>query len=124
MPKFTLIAEHDDGTKVTSEFTNDYLDDVLENVDLFLRGVGFFFDGRLNVHTASVDSCCDYSEEREWKHGYEFTRGAAGQPVDFLSETLVSNDELTCPVCNISWTTMANYNCYDKNCPRDKSDAN
>lgn len=118
MPKFTLIAEHEDGTKITSEFTNDYLYDVLENVDLFLRGTGFFFQGRLNIE--SEDSCAGNCDTCDC---YEFN-GAAGQPVNFLSEQYVSNDELLCPVCNLSWTTMSNYNCYDKNCPRDKSDAN
>lgn len=47
MPKFTFIAEHQDfygkpnGHKVTTEFTVDSLDNVLENFDLFLRGAGF-----------------------------------------------------------------------------------
>ena len=48
MPKFTFIGEHTniygkpDGTKVTYEFTVDSLNDVLEHVDLFIRGCGFF----------------------------------------------------------------------------------
>lgn len=47
MPKFTFICEHQDfygkpnGHKVTTEFTVDSLDNVLENFDLFLRGAGF-----------------------------------------------------------------------------------
>jgi len=45
--KFTLIAEHETGEKVTYEFENDYLYNVLDNVDLFLRGAGFVPEGTL-----------------------------------------------------------------------------
>ena len=48
MPKFTLIAEHDDAHKITYEFNKDYLPEVLQDIELFLRGVGFFFDGQLD----------------------------------------------------------------------------
>jgi hypothetical protein len=54
MPKFTLIAEHTDiygkptSHKVTHEFNVDTLGDVLENTDLFLRGVGFVPTGTLD----------------------------------------------------------------------------
>jgi len=45
MPKFTFIAEHDSGQKVTYDCDHDFLDHVLEDFDLFLRGVGFFPQG-------------------------------------------------------------------------------
>ena len=54
MPKFTLITEHTDlytgdvTSKTTHEFEVDYLPDVLENIELFLRGAGFVFDGNLD----------------------------------------------------------------------------
>ena len=54
MPKFTLIAEHTDGYgnvtghKVTHEFDVEYLPEVLENMDLFLHGVGFVPEGVLD----------------------------------------------------------------------------
>jgi hypothetical protein len=47
MPKYTLIGEHTniygkpDGTKVTYEFQVDTLNDILEHVDLFIRGCGY-----------------------------------------------------------------------------------
>lgn len=65
MPKFTLIAEHTDiygnlmGHKVTHEFNVDTLDSILENTDLFLRGVGFMPSGIL-----------DYVEEENFSEGY------------------------------------------------------
>ena len=45
--KFTLIAEHETGEKITSEFENDFLHNVLDNIDLFLRGAGFVPAGTL-----------------------------------------------------------------------------
>ena len=46
--KYTLIAEDEyDGSKTTREFTVDYLPDVLSEMELFLRGAGFFFTGNL-----------------------------------------------------------------------------
>lgn len=47
MPKFTLIGEHtdlhgsSDGTKLSYEFYAEELTDVLEHVDLFIRGCGY-----------------------------------------------------------------------------------
>jgi hypothetical protein len=54
MPKFTLIGEHTDlhgnpdGTKVTYEFHVDTIDNVLEHVDLFIRGCGYNPAGTLD----------------------------------------------------------------------------
>jgi hypothetical protein len=46
--KFTFIAEHESGEKVTHESTKDFLPDVLFDFELFLRGCGFCFDGNLD----------------------------------------------------------------------------
>jgi hypothetical protein len=54
MPKFTLTGEHTDlygnpdGTKVIYEFHVDSLDNVLEHVDLFIRGCGYNPSGTLD----------------------------------------------------------------------------
>lgn len=54
MPKFTLIGEHTDftgepdGTKVTYEFYVEHINDVLEHVDLFIRGCGYNPSGTLD----------------------------------------------------------------------------
>lgn len=54
MPKFTLIAEHTDiygapdGTKINYEFYVDHINDVLEHVDLFIRGCGYNPTGNLD----------------------------------------------------------------------------
>lgn len=54
MPKFTLIAEHldDNGgieSRVIHEFDRDYLPEVVMMMQEFLRGVGFYFDGELQI---------------------------------------------------------------------------
>jgi hypothetical protein len=45
MPKFTFIAEHESGQKVTYECEQEFIEHVLEDFDLFLRGVGYFPQG-------------------------------------------------------------------------------
>ena len=45
MPKFTFIAEHESGQKVTYECQPDFIDAVLEDFNLFLRGAGFYPQG-------------------------------------------------------------------------------
>jgi hypothetical protein len=52
--KFRLIAEHSVETKdgnyprrVEHRFEGEQLDGVLENIGMFLRGVGYYFDGML-----------------------------------------------------------------------------
>jgi hypothetical protein len=58
--KYTLIAEDTwDGSKTTREFEVDTLPEVLKEVELFLRGAGFFFDGNL-------DFVNDFETEEEW----------------------------------------------------------
>ena len=47
--KFTLICEHGDGPKITYEFKNIMLADTLDNLQNFLKGCGFVFDGMLEI---------------------------------------------------------------------------
>ncbi len=49
MPKFLLTADWDDDTRVTHTFNVEQLDDVVMNMDQFLRGCGFFYDGELTI---------------------------------------------------------------------------
>jgi hypothetical protein len=49
--KFTLICEHEEpfGAKVTYEFKNIMLAGTLDNMQNFLKGCGFVFDGVLEI---------------------------------------------------------------------------
>mgnify|MGYP001214830262 CR=1 FL=1 len=47
---FTLTSEHSyDNTKITYEFDQEYLPLILEQMEQFLRGVGFVIDGQLMI---------------------------------------------------------------------------
>jgi len=68
MPKFTLIAEHTNWytgkveSKVTYEFEADGISEVLENTDLFIRGVGYVPTGTLDY----IPNDEYYGEPPEW----------------------------------------------------------
>ena len=53
MAKYKLIMKELD-FKNTLEFEADGLEDVLANMEIFLKGNGFFFDGALDIHTGEV----------------------------------------------------------------------
>jgi|VirMetMinimDraft_7_1064189.scaffolds.fasta_scaffold304825_2 hypothetical protein len=57
MSKFMLTSICED-IVTTKEFDSDYLYDVVERFEEFLRGCGYFFDGRLDI----VNEC--ESEEK------------------------------------------------------------
>ena len=52
MPKFTLVCDHScdlDTHVVTHQFNAEHIDDVIMNMESFLRGAGYFFDGQLMI---------------------------------------------------------------------------
>ena len=52
MPKFTLICDHscDLDTDIrTHTFKAEYLPEVLEHVEYFLKGAGYIFDGVVDI---------------------------------------------------------------------------
>jgi len=75
--KYTLIAEDTwDGSKTTREFEVDALPEVLSEIELFLRGAGFFFDGNLDF----VD---DFADAPEW-HTEEYDTPHVGEMYDSM----------------------------------------
>ena len=48
MSKFTFTQTYDD-TVTTKEFETDYLYEVIERFEEFLRGCGFYFNGTIDV---------------------------------------------------------------------------
>lgn len=83
MPKFTLIAEHIDEdtcqtySKVTHEFYHETLDEVVMSLQEFLRGVGYYFEGDLQigepVRYVATDLGNAVAEEHS-KHYYDTDR--------------------------------------------------
>jgi hypothetical protein len=53
MTKYKLEMK-DDGYKNKLEFESDDLSDVVANLEIFLKGCGFIFDGALDIHTGEV----------------------------------------------------------------------
>lgn len=52
MPKFTLICDHSydlDTHVITHEFKAEQLTDVLMNLDMFLKGSGYMYDGVVDI---------------------------------------------------------------------------
>ena len=78
--KYTLIAEDTwDGSKTTREFEVEALPQVLSEVELFLRGAGFFFDGNL-------DFVNDFDTEPKWELEEEWTTPEWDTPKEDISE--------------------------------------
>jgi hypothetical protein len=53
MASYKLVMEEDD-YKSSLEFNADDLSDVVANMEIFLKGCGFFFDGALDIHEGKV----------------------------------------------------------------------
>jgi hypothetical protein len=65
--KYTLIAEDEFGSSTTTrEFQADYLPEVLSEIELFLKGSGFVFNGNL-------DFVNDFETEPEWEPEEDWT---------------------------------------------------
>ena len=78
MPKFTLIAEHlDDNdnptSTVTHEFYEDYLPEVVMMAESFLRGVGFCFNGTLDIIEDEEPISFDFSTMNDQNIPNSFT---------------------------------------------------
>ena len=81
--KYTLIAEDTyGGSKTTREFELDYLPDVLSEVELFLKGAGFIFNGNLDFVNDFEE---DYTEQEFDTEEFEF---------DITQGPNITNEEL------------------------------
>jgi hypothetical protein len=113
MPKFTLIAEHDDETRTTVEFNQDYLPNVLMQMDMFLRGTGFVYDGSL-----SIEEWEDYSDKDEGC-------GSNSEPTEFATEFYPQTENVTitgiaskCFICGLTNEQLGHHACFDQRCPK------
>jgi hypothetical protein len=64
MAKYKLIMKELD-FKNTLEFEADGLEDVIANMEIFLKGNGFFFDGALDIHQGEVQKNAMHHVYRE-----------------------------------------------------------
>lgn len=69
MPKITFVCEHQHPinkdsnlSKLTYESNREYLYDIIEDFEDFLRGCGFSFDGRLEI-VDQEDITLDFNDD-------------------------------------------------------------
>ena len=105
---------------VIHEFVAPSLSDALENYEMFLRGIGFHFDGQLDIVTD------DYVSEEEVD--YESDEGPVpSQVMNQMVDQLLKNanvqplqsegSENICSRCGLSKTLMQQHVCWDNICP-------
>lgn len=64
--KFTLISDHEqNGPRVTYEFEEEFLNDVVLNIEQFLKGTGFVFDSLEVNNEPFGESIFDDESEEE-----------------------------------------------------------
>lgn len=63
MPKFTFTGDYDEPfCRSTLQFDAEFIQDVIANFEMFLRGVGYHFDGHLEIVDERLDS---YEDEMD-----------------------------------------------------------
>lgn len=116
MTRFTLISEAEDGTTVSMNFQKEFLPEVLEQFELFLRANDYHFDGHLEFVDEKRIELTEVSTDDYIFEDIHF---------DHLTESDLQfsvniNDEV-CSVCHMNKKTMENWNCYDDKCPKVKN---
>ena len=112
--------------ETTGEFRADSLTDILQHFEMFIRGSGFYVTGTLDFvedeeyYNDPIDFNVE-SVEEPWNGVAPST--AMQWTVNELMKGSVNKEPTVCPVCKIDIETMANYECWDQNCPKGK-DAN
>jgi hypothetical protein len=129
MAKFTLICDHGEfGTplKNTTEFEVDFLPEVLENFELFLRGAGFVFDGKVEIYDETADvSIESYDVDYGVDYNMDFGTDAVAESYDAFEQVvnnhidyLASKQKDICSTCGLSSAVMQGQKCYDQSCPK------
>jgi hypothetical protein len=120
--------------ETTIEFDAEFLPDILQHFEMFLRGSGFHPSGTLDF-VEEDEYFEDYPQFEPAEENYEeVTAGVWPFPLQKESESTVMDwtaaqlirppkMEDVCPVCKIDMQTMLTHECWDKNCPKGK-DAN
>ena len=120
--------------ETTVEFSADSLSDILEQFEMFLRGSGFLPDGTLDF-IPDEEYYGEPDTQEELVHPWTQTLRDDGEwngvapsvamqwTVNELMKGSANKEPTVCPVCKIDIETMANYECWDQNCPKGK-DAN
>jgi hypothetical protein len=119
MSKFTFVCQeesmpfvHSIQSKRTVEFNAETLDDILNEFEMFLRGAGFHFEGRLDIVNEdewNEDNDDDEEFQTTQTGSWEWTVNSLMNPPKFRANG--------CEVCGLDKSMMKSHNCYDDNCP-------
>jgi hypothetical protein len=119
MSKFTFVCQeesmpfvHSIQSKRTVEFNAETLDDILNEFEMFLRGAGFHFEGRLDIVNEdewNEDNDGDEEFQTTQTGSWEWTVNSLMNPPKFRANG--------CEVCGLDKSMMKSHNCYDDNCP-------
>jgi len=110
-------------SETTIEFTADSLMTVLEQFEFFLKGSGFYFNGKLDiVNEDEWNEDNDGVEEFETPQYDIFSDEQAKQRWNATIHSLMNPPRFranatTCEVCGLNKEMMATHHCYDDNCP-------
>ena len=110
-------------SETTIEFTADSLMTVLEQFEFFLKGSGFYFNGKLDiVNEDEWNEDNDGVEEFETPQYNSFLDEQAKQRWNATIHSLMNPPRFranatTCEVCGLNKEMMATHHCYDDNCP-------
>jgi hypothetical protein len=118
-PKFTLKYEYD-GVVMTHEFSTPQLHEVIQQMEYFLKGSGFVFDGELDI-----------VENHQYQIAQDFNLGTLDIDLDLNLGTLDDIEKMEaksllpeqherCDVCKLRKDVMKEYTCFDKHCPKGK----
>ena len=122
-------------SETTIEFNADYLPDILEHFEMFIRGSGFHPSGVLDF--VDVDECEEWHNEefdtpqeepsaiwpfpKSNSTKEEWNGVAPSVAMQWTVNELMKDPK--CSVCGISLEVMKNQSCWDIKCPKG-SDAN
>jgi len=120
-----VFKQIDDYTpsETTIEFTADSLMTVLEQFEFFLKGSGFYFNGKLDiVNEDEWNEDNDGVEEFKTPQYDIFSDEQAKQRWNATIHSLMNPPKFranatTCEVCGLNKEMMATHHCYDDNCP-------
>ena len=112
--------------ETTVEFSADSLTDILQHFEMFIRGSGFYVTGTLDFveDEEFYNDVIDFNDDPVEEPWNGVAPSVAMQwTVNELMKGSANKEPTVCPVCKIDIETMANYECWDQNCPKGK-DAN
>ena len=106
---------------VVHEFTSSSLGEALENLEMFLRGIGYTFDGHLDIVTDEV------VEDNINYQSVDVDEQISSQVMNQMIDSLLNNakvgpidqaqDEENCSRCGLSKSLMQQHVCWDNICP-------